>query len=368
MSYTVMLKAPLVPHNGYGNDSFGIIRQIMNSKQDLRLLPTVVFPPLPMYVAVHLVNGPDSNADLLLHTADPGLLGLSSGDRFLAGKNALKVAWTMWEWNSFDSHPQAAENLAERLSTYDMLVVYDTVSAAALGPYAEQAQIPMRVLQGGFSSDEWKSPMVDGTKRVWPDEDPSVPFRFVMVGDSLRKDPFIATQALEIVRQTHPEVELHLKGTGCIHPAFEANNPGLIVHNERMSQVELKRLYYHCHAYLGPSRGEGKNLPALEAQTTGIPAVYTAVGGHLAWGDSSYGYPVTTHPLDDGSVQADLDSLVAQMLACVENVSEARRKGELASRVIPSMCDWEGVWRQFMSLTRDFTPTATPAVKPVFTA
>lgn len=355
MTFTVALKAPMVPHIGYGNDTYGILRTMISEKMDFRLVPSRVFPPVPMWAAVHLVNPISEPPDLFLHHDEVVNLGLSHGEQSLA-RNSLKVAWTMWERNSFNATQQYATTMTDRLSTYDLLVVYDTVSAQAFKPYAEEAGIEMRVLQGGYVSDEWR-PVSEDPERVWPSADNDVPFRFCMVGGSLRKDPFIAVEALRRVREEIPNVELHIKAPAAhIHPAMIANNPGVFLHSKSMTQAELRRFYLSSHAYLAPSRGEGKNLPALEAQTTGIPAVYTTVGGHLVWGDSSYGYPVKTLPLADGSVKADLDSLTEQMIACAQDPSEARRRGDLASRVIPPMCDWEGVWRQFLSLTQAVVP------------
>lgn len=361
MNFTVALKSPMVPHIGYGNDTYGILRTLINEKIDLRLVPSRVFPPVPMWAAVHLVNPISEPPSIFLHHDEVKFLGLSKGEQSLA-RDSIKVAWTMWERNSFDSTPEYAATMTERLSTYDLVMVYDTVSFEAFKPYADEAGVQIGILQGGYVSDEWK-PVPEDPERIWPSADNDVPFRFVMVGGSLRKDPFIAVEALRQVQEVVPNAELHIKAPAQhIHPAMIANNPGVFLHSKPMSQSELRRFYLSHHAYLAPSRGEGKNLPALEAQTTGIPAVYTKTGGHLAWGDSGYGYPVETVPLDDGSVKADLDSLTEQMLACAQNPSEARRRGELASRVIPPMCDWEGVWRQFLSVVRAVTPAVTPDV------
>lgn len=345
MPTTVLLKIPLSAGKGYGHDGFSLSRALTVAGCDVRLLPTDVTPPLPMPVAQLLVKDLNVDFDYLIHHVDPHSLGLTEGEKRLPAK---KIAWTMWEYSGFPA--EIAETLAERLDGYDLLFVYDEVSAGALRPFAEAAGVPMRVLQGGYFADEYRG---DLSQRDW-----AGPFRFCMVGQlGPRKNPHVAIRAFEKVREKHPTAELHLKtNVRTLHPAMEKHNPGLKIHYELWSPERLQDFYLNSHCYVAPSWGEGKNLPALEAMTTGIPVIYSAIGGHLQWGTSDVGWPVggtiEEHEPGLGSLRVDQEALTEAMLEAIESPSETRRKGEVASRLIPAMCDWSVVVRKLLETTR----------------
>lgn len=346
MSYRVLFKTALTPFTGYGMDGLGLAVALGNAGFDVTLSPTIVEPPLPAPVAALLTRPIEPMYDLLLNHADPISLGLSGGERRAAHKT---MAWTMWEFRSmgeeFDKPfgpPGQEKTLAERLATYDVLGVYDEVSREALEPHATGPEIIK--LQGGYWADAWRA---DPRDRDWDGT-----FRFCMHGQlHQRKNPFVAIEAFNKLKAEHGDdfdAELHLKTTiRVLHPAMEKAYPGIKIHYETWSEQQLKDYYLYCHCFLAPSWGEGKNLPALQAQTTGMPVIATEVGGHAEWMEKEWSYAVDytwgEHVPGVQSARADVDHLMKLMWHVYNNREEARRKGELAARVIPPMMDWSKV-------------------------
>jgi glycosyltransferase involved in cell wall biosynthesis len=336
---SLLFKTSLTANTGYGHDGMDLTRAMAEHGIDVRLMPMAVTPPLPMEVARLLTLPLDVDFDYLLHHVDPMQMGLSRGEQRSARK---KVAWTMWEFTSF-GEDASAENLAERLGGYDLLLTYDPVSAEALGPYAQEAGVKMQTLQGGYRASEWK---YDTRQRDW-----NGVFRYGMVGAlNSRKNPFAAIRAYSrLLDEGHVqpgEVELHLKTSVLgLHPDMEKHIPGLHIHYELWPKQRLMEFYAGLNMLLAPSWGEGKNLPAMEAMTMGVPVAYTDFGGHTMWGSTEYGYPIGyTLEEHEGrgmpSARIDEDALMEAMLDAFNNRTLAREKGEIASRIIPSMCDW----------------------------
>ena len=342
---TVLLKTPLTAYTGYGNDGFALTRAFAQFGLDVRLQPTAVTPPLPMGVATMLVKAPEDDYNYIVHHLDPMSIGLSSGAK---RTTARKIAWSMWEFTRLS--PEIAETMTERLEGYDLLCVYDEVSAEAFRPHAEAAGVEMKILQGGYWAEDW-APKAGEPERDW-----DAPFRFVMAGQlHQRKNPFAAVRAFDRIRQKHADVELHLKTSiRFLHPAMEQRYPGLKIHYEMWNHQQMRDFYRHAHCYVAPSWGEGKNLPALESQTMGIPVIYSDFGGHRQWGSRDWAYPVGgslgEHVPGMPSFRIDEDALYETMLHAVEHRSEVRRKGEMAQRMIPAQCDWARVVERFMSV------------------
>lgn len=338
----ILLKSAFTPFTGYGNDGISLAQALVEHGYDVTLSPTAVQPPLPADVAMLFTKPIEPPFDVLLNHADPSSLGLSDGERRSAKQS---VAWTMWEFTNlgpgFDEAfgPDPLRTIEQRLDSYDLVMVYDEVSKQALESRTKSEVVK---LQGGYDSDAWNLPL----KRNWDG-----PFRFCMVGMlHQRKNPFAAINAFVQLRKEHPEldVELHLKTVvKSLHPKMEETYPGLKIHYVTWTQKQMVEFYHSCHCYLAPSWGEGKNLPALEAMTTGMPVIATEFGGHAEWMKLVNAYPVQfemgEHLPKMGSARADEQHLKEQMLHVATHREEARHRGELAARTIPAAMDWSKV-------------------------
>jgi glycosyltransferase involved in cell wall biosynthesis len=357
----IALKVPLSPFIGYGNDGIGIATELDAYGADVHIVPgAYVDSPLPQVVADLFTKDKLDRYDLTLHHMDPDNFRNPEGWEETAG---LKVGWTMWEFSNF-LNLATHETLRERLEPYDVFLAYDEVTAGALREYFDGE---IRVLQGGFLPEN-HTPI----ERDWHDPDH---FRFCMVGQLHdRKDPFVAIQAFNELKHEYPEefagAELHLKNSipGAF-PVAEVMNETyapvkIRIYNDIWDKETLDMFYANMHVLLAPSRGEGKNLPALEFQSTGGAVIATNWGGHTQWLNRAYNYPLdyTLHPVDiyenrhTLNARASKEHLKELMLHVYRNRAEVKQKAQLASSVIPQAHSWEAVIRRMFSVLGEIDP------------
>lgn len=337
----VLLRVPLTPFLGYGNDGIGLARAFIRWGADVYLDPVNVQAPLPEDVAKLLTKEMAPPFDLTIVHLDPGSLKMPYSRREDTG---LRVAWSMWEYSSF-GNLRGRSKLKKNLKDFDVVVGYDKVTVDCFEPYFDG---PILKVQGGYWPEDW--PVAEG--RDWHSDR----FGFCMVGQlHMRKDPFVAIQAFQELKND-PSIEfegaeLHLKTQmPGLHSAMEKVIPKLRIHYAMWPNDILYKFYETQHVLLAPSRGEGKNMPALEMQSTGGAVIATNWGGHTEWLNPEYSYPLdyVLRPAEDGipntlNARASVEHMKELMLHCYRNRDEVRRKGELASQVISKMCSWDAV-------------------------
>lgn len=338
----VLLRSPINTLTGYGNDGVGIIRALVKWGADVYLQPLHVDPPLPPDVLQLFTKHLEPPFDLAIAHQDPASLRVS---KQLREVSEVCVGWTMWEWNNMESLDNRFD-LKERLSPFDTVFSYSDLATEALKPYREDVV----TLQGGYDPSEWPE-----VERDWF----SGPLRFLITGvQNGRKNPWVAIEAFKELRDEYPEefnAQLHLHTTEPgFHPHLESWCPGLFIYRETLREDHLKALYAKSHVLLSPSRGEGKNLPALQMLSSGGTVVATEYSGHLGWLSAEYAYPLNYKLIpfkagvkDSVWADADKDHLKQIMLHIVRNRFEAKRKGEIAASVIPKMCSWTSVFERF---------------------
>lgn len=353
----VLLKVPLNPYSGYGNDGIGIAQSLMKMGVEVFLQPTHVAPPLPPDVAGLLTRRLEAPFDLVIHHTDPGQLGITPETRRAA---EVTVAWTMWEYTTLDNLP-SRRTLRKRLRDYDLVLGYDTVTADALAPYLSRGTAA-GVVQGGFWPELWP-PM----ERDWHGDR----FGFCMEGQlHQRKDPFVAIEAFRELKAekgtAFDGAELHLKtNVPGLHSALQDLVPKLRIHYSVWPQEVLRQFYGAQHVLLTPSRGEGKNMPALQFLSTGGTVIATNWAGHTQWLHSSYAYPLdyVLAPIDGGhpecrNARASKEHLKTLMWHVYTHRAEAAAKGERAAQVIPDMCGWGPVMGRFFQRVAELVPGA----------
>lgn len=338
----ILLKSPLSVYSGYGNDGIGLARALIRSGADVYLQPTHVDAPLPPDVLSLLSKRLEAPFDLMIHHVDPGQFGILPEERRAC---KVTIGWTMWEYTSLDNL-KGRSKLRRALKNYDLILGYDEVTKQCFDPYVNKLKTSTGVLQGGFLPENW--PKVE---RDWFGNR----FGFAMCGVlSERKDPFVTIMAFKELKEEYPEefepAELHLKTTAPgLHSAMEQWVPKLRVHYDSWPEDVLKEFYSMQHVLCAPSRGEGKNMPALEFQSTGGAVIATNWGGHTGWLSPEYAYPLNYKlmPLDDNpkvsNARADKDHMKALMLETSRNRAETKRKADLAAEVIPQMMSWDSV-------------------------
>lgn len=340
----VLLKTPINPGTGYGRDGMLMARYLgSNFGADLHLEPKHVGIPLDKDIIYLFGKERPNHFDLAINHEYPGAMCFPEA---MPTHADYIVGWTMFEFLSFGEDNEMAEGLRERLEGFDLVLAYDDVSASSLREYAPDPD-RLKILQGGYDADSWKTTEEEKATRKWDDT-----FRFCMNGAmNVRKNPWIAIYAFKELKDEYGDkfdAELHLKTTSLVFPDVLMEwCPGLRIHYAYWSDADLRRFYLKMNCLVAPSWGEGKNLPALEAQTTGIPVAVSAFGGHMQWASKDWAYlmdgPIEEHAPGMGSIRVSKETMKETMWHIYNNRGEARQKGELASRIIPQQCDWEPV-------------------------
>lgn len=339
-------------------DGFGLARALHRWGCDVYLQPTWLDVPVPRDLLPLFAKELRAPFDLLINHWDPGNLLITPEARQCT---RVAVAWTMWEFaggpgkdgkgvSGLVPHCDRRATLRKRLRWYDLVLGYDPVSLAALEPYIPP-KVHRGVLQGGYDAGEWKK-----AERDWFSER----FGFIMHGAlNDRKCPWTAIEAFQALKfEKGADFEgatlaLHTNAPGKLFP--ELNEPfkasKIRVFVDAFDRPTLDDFYSAGHCLLAPSRGEGKNLPALEFQATGGVVAATNFGGHTMWMNGDYAYPLDYElaptfpdkPWGAHDARVSVEHLKEVIWHVYTHRAEARQKGELASRLIPQMCDWSVV-------------------------
>jgi glycosyltransferase involved in cell wall biosynthesis len=177
-------------------------------------------------------------------------------------------------------------------------------------------------------------------------------FIFLHVGAmTWNKGVDVLLPAFAAVLERHPGAALILKGTDLIYgsrnaframldaqpPAARARlAPRIHYLGHPMPAADLARLHRAADAYVCPYRGEGFNLPALEAAASGLPVICTAGGPTDDFILPAFGRRVRSEQrrLAGGQpgfyLQPSIDNLVRQMLFVADDPAfreQARHAG-----------------------------------------
>jgi hypothetical protein len=184
-----------------------------------------------------------------------------------------------------------------------------------------------------------------------------------------RKQPWVTIEAFQKLKFEKPEefrgarLALHTNTPGTLFP--ELNEPfaqhGIKVYVDTFDVPTLREFYAASHCYFGPSRGEGKNLPALEFLTTGGAAAVTDFGGHRQWLSGDWAYPLQCKlqatfgdkPWAAHDARVSVDHAAEVMWHIFTHREEARQKALRAEKIIPQMCDWQVVVENLFKRVRD---------------
>jgi GT2 family glycosyltransferase/glycosyltransferase involved in cell wall biosynthesis len=122
--------------------------------------------------------------------------------------------------------------------------------------------------------------------------------------------------------------------------------------NLEFPHYQLGSLYRSADAYVANSRGEGWNMPLMEAMACGLPAIATDWGAHREFVHAGNAYPLCSRavvparakcPYYTGFSWADPDPehLRHLLREVYENRDEARRRGQAAAREMAERWSWE---------------------------
>ncbi|MBX9774803.1 MAG: glycosyltransferase family 4 protein [Xanthobacteraceae bacterium] len=166
-------------------------------------------------------------------------------------------------------------------------------------------------------------------------------FTFLSVGAMTgSKGIDVLMQAFAAVASQRSDVTLFLKGADGLYQsahlldeAFQKLSPGdrqlvadrLVYNGEGLSMKQMAALYRSADAYVSPYRGEGFNMPVLEAVACGVPVICTGGGttddfvtDDFALKIQSRIAPMMLGGMVGDQLVPDRDHLVAQMLAAMD--------------------------------------------------
>ena len=300
---------------------------------------------------------PDRNGDYLLEVirrrrADrrPEVsVVYGQGDVFERGTGRRKIGFTMLEVDGF---PREWVRQANRLDE-----VWVPTDFNRRGFLESGLKRPIEVVPLGVDTNYFH-PGVRG----YPN--PSGEFVFLSNFEwGERKEPWMLLRVFNEEFSADEPVRLVCKITNrdpAVHVLEEIARLGLdrgrgrlsILFNREFPYSELGSFYRSADCYISASRGEGWDMPLMEAMACGLPAIATDWGGHEEFVHPGIAYPlqvaktvpaVAKCPYYEGFSWAEPDSEHLRHLLrhVYENRDEAKRVGAAAAREMAARWSWD---------------------------
>lgn len=135
-------------------------------------------------------------------------------------------------------------------------------------------------------------------------------------------------RALEVVRQTHPDVQIVMFG-----PDSGKDLPAYTEYHQKPFGSELRRIYNSCDIFLFPSHSEGFGMPPMEAMACKCAVVTTDVGA----------VPDYTIPGETALVSPphSPESLAKNIVTLIENKNLRKMISEAGYRHITENFRWD---------------------------
>lgn len=338
----VLLRCSLQSSRDTGQDSFELIRALLQQGMSVFLDPIDVEAPLPQDIAGLLTQVHPGYYDLAIDYTFLENVGI---DPKFRKKSEYSIAWVYHDKDKSSKH-----GLRNQLSKYNLIVAQDENTYNVLESYTEQrkdADEILRVIQpSGYDSKPWR--YID---RDWNSET----FSFLVVSEDRRGDNVEATiEAYSKLISIYDikNVRLTIKTTpeDDLNPALVESIPGLVIYKTSWSKDNYKYFYGLYHAIICADTGGNKNLRALQFLSTGGTALATNWSLNKNWLSKAYSYPLAfdflgkdTRMKTQNEAYVNVGELCDEMKHAVQNRQSVQRSGSIASQTVPAMLDWNHV-------------------------
>ncbi len=129
--------------------------------------------------------------------------------------------------------------------------------------------------------------------------------------------------------------------------------------NLEFPYYQLGSLYRSADCFVATSRGEGWDMPLMEAMACGLPAIATDWGGHREYFHAGVGYPLSILGTVPAAARCayyegfrwaepDPEHLRALLREVYEHRDEARRRGAAAAREVAEKWTWAAAARKIV--------------------
>lgn len=198
-------------------------------------------------------------------------------------------------------------------------------------------------------------------------------FVFVSVGAmTANKGADLLLRAFAAVASQRPDVTLFLKGADGLYQsvqlldeAFRKLAPReqqliaerLVYNGEPLTMKQMAALYRSGDAYVSPYRGEGFNMPVLEAAACGVPLIVSGGGTTDDFVREDFALKIESRivPINIGGVIGDQlapdpDHLVAQMLAVMDREEWRRRAAAAGPAHMSANYTWDSIASRLLNV------------------
>jgi hypothetical protein len=279
------------------------------------------------------------------------------GDAFSSNRGRYKIGYTMLEVDGFP------KDWVRQANHMDEVWVPSEFNRQ--GFLRSGLKRPIHVIPLGVDTEDFHPGVT-----AWPN--PSGEFVFLSSFEwGERKEPWLLLKAFSETFSASDPVRLVCKvmnRDGALSLKEEIGRLGLKASGGKVSWLfnlefphyQLASLYRSADCYVSVSRGEGWDMPLMEAMACGLPSIATDWGAHTEFVHAGIAYPlaikgtipaVAKCPYYDGYSWADpdFDHLRALLQEVYLNRDEARRRGIAAAAEMAARWSWRGAARRIVA-------------------